>query len=657
MWPVLAKDVDEQVRASAAWALGEIGGDEVLEPLLAAARDPSARVRRAVIDGVAASEDPRAQNVVANGTRDPDERVRQVALNNMWTHAESMSFEDASRLVGDSDARAARAACVAVGKSKDPRALPLLVKVLTKRDYTPRFAAEGLRELGDPAAVPALIAVLNHGTQGDCNAVAHTLGCLGDPRAVKPLFNMWDLNARPERQYIVFGLLEIGTPEAVAAAERLVEPIPPAEVRRMRKLFIAAGGENNAALLVYALYKTGDHAMAEDLYWCGNGQLQALSVWWAKHDDFDKALKATANVGRTKFYSMGEPWLGLPFGELESPDAGVRATGARELGLRYLEKYGERDLDRVGTLPAEVPEERLKMLIGSEVGYFRDRLGAREAPMIASIDHTTQADWDSMPARLERALDDPDEGVRAAAATALGMTRDAKYAKAIAAVLDDPDERVKVAALEGLGQIRDERCRKALLDAMSDISPAIRRAGVRYYCFGNYPDAATRAVELLGDADGAVRATAAFGLWLLGDKSAIEPLAAVLKDEDMRVRYAAASALEHMFDPKADAAVEDAAGVKVASFVSIFNEMLFDEIAEAIKAGEPSPDVFVYLLARADTLMYPIARGGSFHAPMYYYCGNDTLKAAAEAHFWVWSKPLPPEESPLPVTVKWGMAR
>lgn len=69
---VLALDSDVRVRAAAAAALGIVGGDEVPDPLLAAANDPEVAVRRAAVRALGSFDDPRSGPKLDERTEDED---------------------------------------------------------------------------------------------------------------------------------------------------------------------------------------------------------------------------------------------------------------------------------------------------------------------------------------------------------------------------------------------------------------------------------------------------------------------------------------------------------------------------------------------------------------------------------------------------------
>lgn len=68
----LALDSDTRVRAAAAAALGIVGGDEVPDPLLAAANDPEVAVRRAAVTALGSFDDPASGPTLDERTEDED---------------------------------------------------------------------------------------------------------------------------------------------------------------------------------------------------------------------------------------------------------------------------------------------------------------------------------------------------------------------------------------------------------------------------------------------------------------------------------------------------------------------------------------------------------------------------------------------------------
>ena len=133
-------------------ALGEIRDAQAVEPLIQTLRDPSAEVRWEAALALGEIGDERAIAPLLPGLRDPDRYVRYgtaLALPKLgWRPANGE--EEAYRLLGLQD----WAGLAALG----PSAVPALGFALKDREKTVRRrAVETLGEIGDEAAIPAII--------------------------------------------------------------------------------------------------------------------------------------------------------------------------------------------------------------------------------------------------------------------------------------------------------------------------------------------------------------------------------------------------------------------------------------------------------------------------------------------------------------------
>ena len=177
---------------------------------------------------------------------------------------------------------------------------------------------------------------------------------------------------------------------------------------------------------------------------------------------------------------------------------------------------------------------------------------------------------------LSAALNDTDSLVRRAAAEALGRIGDARAVEPLSAALKDTDNGVRYHAAEALGQIGDPRAVEPLSAALKDTDSGVRyravealdrlgwqpdrsEVGAAYWAAKHAWDNCVRigapAVEplsaVLGDEEWSVRQAAAGALGRIADACAVEPLVAALRDADGRVRQAAAEALGQIGDARA----------------------------------------------------------------------------------------------------------
>jgi HEAT repeat protein len=185
---------DEDVRWKAAIALGEIGNTDAIEPLIALLRDD-------------------------------DRFVRSRAA-----HALGMIGEPAvNRLIeilhgGDGDSR--WGAVMALGQSRDPRAVePLIVALADTHGDVRAEAAAALAAIGRPAVEP-LIRFLKY-THGAARAeVVTALGELHDAEAIEPLVQILENADEGERRAVAEALNAFLIPAVEPLVLRLVKGKP-----------------------------------------------------------------------------------------------------------------------------------------------------------------------------------------------------------------------------------------------------------------------------------------------------------------------------------------------------------------------------------------------------------------------------------------------
>jgi len=163
---------------------------------------------------------------------------------------------------------------------------------------------------------------------------------------------------------------------------------------------------------------------------------------------------------------------------------------------------------------------------------------------------------------LRAALNDQAERVRAAALTALGHLAEPPLAPVVATYLTkDKRPFVRKAAAYALGHFATAEATAALVTGLRDKDMEVR--GAAAVALSNRPDAAAIAplIQSLSDKSAFVRAHAAAALGVNGRAAAqaVPDLVRVLtKDEDHEARRQAATALGHIGEPSALAALQDA---------------------------------------------------------------------------------------------------
>ncbi len=179
-------DPDADIRLIAAQSV-RVVTEANLPLLIQIARDPSAPVRRAIVQTLSGSSDTRALAVLVQAANDEDPQVRTLALQS-------------------------------VGSLSGLRELGPLISALSNRDATLRkTAAETLAGMEPDHVVPPLLAALDNDAYGD---MARVLGRIGDSRAVEPLLNALAGTTYVSRQAVLEALGGLRDQRAIPALQR-----------------------------------------------------------------------------------------------------------------------------------------------------------------------------------------------------------------------------------------------------------------------------------------------------------------------------------------------------------------------------------------------------------------------------------------------------
>ncbi|MFA5885440.1 MAG: HEAT repeat domain-containing protein, partial [Acidimicrobiia bacterium] len=147
---------------------------------------------------------------------------------------------------------------------------------------------------------------------------------------------------------------------------------------------------------------------------------------------------------------------------------------------------------------------------------------------------------------LVKALGCPGDGkVRAAAADALASLGDPRAVEPLVATLGDDHANVRTAAIAALGELADPRAVDALAAVLSRDHVLTGDAALSALVMIGAPSVDALVTTLEND-NGFVREDAATALGQIGDMRAVEPLVATLHDNKESVRAAAAAALDRL---------------------------------------------------------------------------------------------------------------
>lgn len=292
------RDKRPGVRFDAASFLLELGDPRATEPLVAFLDDKHRGGRALQLLRVA--QDPRANARLIAMLSDPNTHLARESI------LRAISGPARGRLDLRPILEALRcdrpftrgAAAGALGRMKDPRALPALLaafkdksgyvracvaaalgRIDAKRAVEPliealegdadedvrRYAAKSLGQIADPRAFEPLVAALKDEDFHVCEVAASALGALGDPRAIPQLVPLLSDRYRSPREGAAGALIRIGRPavEALTAA-------------------LGKGDSQTPAWAAYALGKIGDRRAIGPLVEAAEKARRRRSRWVLK---------------------------------------------------------------------------------------------------------------------------------------------------------------------------------------------------------------------------------------------------------------------------------------------------------------------------------------------------------------------------------------
>jgi HEAT repeat protein len=155
------KDSDATVRAAAIDALGATKDPRVFQPVVDALKDSDWNVRFEVVDALSQLHDERVIAPLLDAAGDSDKSVRGSAHDNLEGIASAekpfAKADDFAGRLNDSNPDIEMTAAECLGLLRDPRAVPVLMKLIASTDPEVKLnAVKGLGEAGDRSALPML---------------------------------------------------------------------------------------------------------------------------------------------------------------------------------------------------------------------------------------------------------------------------------------------------------------------------------------------------------------------------------------------------------------------------------------------------------------------------------------------------------------------
>jgi serine/threonine-protein kinase len=323
----LLADPELDVQARAVEVVVKLRHPDTVRHLLPALKDESEFARRSAVEVLNEIADPGSIKYLLSALEDGDWWVRSRASDALAKIGGPKVMDAVLQLVGDKDENIRRSAIEILNQTKDERAISHLVAATRDSDWWVRErAADALAELRHPAAVPALLDMLD----GDPRSVPAALRALGRTADAAALPRVLAMVERPEQEIRIEAVHAIGRVANARSADSV----------KARLQELAAGGDEELA-----------RAAADALT-----RIESIDATGAPTDALLAGAAGTDAAGPGP---AGQP---TPPAAAQAPPLDLAALRAGDLiggRYRYVEKIGKGAFGTVVLVEDEVVGERL----------------------------------------------------------------------------------------------------------------------------------------------------------------------------------------------------------------------------------------------------------------------------------------------------------
>ena len=256
----ILKDDDVSIRQRAVEALAKIGGPETFEILTRLVlHDESPIIRHFALDELLSEKNSQLVSLLASELGNESSKIRENAALALAATKEPEAIDALATLATqDRDPAIRRLAASSLGEFRSGRAMPPLILAL--EDESPdvrKSAVESLMQLNDRRAVVPILKLLYDENQGVRDSAIQALGILNDPKATPDLIHVLDTGGQRDRANAVRSLASIDDPRAV---DHLVKCALNEKDYTLRQLAFAAvargrGGYGVKEKLIDVLYR------------------------------------------------------------------------------------------------------------------------------------------------------------------------------------------------------------------------------------------------------------------------------------------------------------------------------------------------------------------------------------------------------------------
>ncbi len=457
---------------------------------------------------------------------------------------------------------------IALGDIGDKRAYPALVAALDN-NYLEESAIRALGKLKDPRAIPLLRKYLSEKNASLRNSAMGALGELGDPEALNQLIILSkEKNYTESRGSAAFlantlrKFIENPDPELRERARATYNELEAQGILLPYEVNFASDGKKTAGVsqseLARVVTLTHEH-----------GALSVSTMFQTSLEGSKGDEKRPRTVGIPILAGGGAQFSVMQGRQLQTcgnfalgQDPRVRAvindpkrTGTAVITLDQDASNIDRSIEQLQQLPLQRKLQAVnsiaylgdQSLIPKITPFVKDQNPLMRLAAVRALGLIRDKQAEPL---LVNSLHDADTNVKVAAIWALGELNDARALENLPALLDDENERVRFAAIYALTKIDSPRAEEFLGKALSQHQDyRVRQTEAEVLGTMKYSALSAQLISRLTDQNPYVRQAAARALGRMGDTSAVQALAENLKDTDAESLFWTFGAIGQINDP------------------------------------------------------------------------------------------------------------
>ena len=415
-------DPDPYVKDRAIWALGVIGDQRAVEPLVSILEEDDVAIRQRAVEALGKIDGPETLEILTRLTLyDENPMIRNFALDELLSQKNTELVSLFASELGNGSPKIRINAARALAATKAPEALDALAQLATQDDEPSirKLAVVSLGKLKSSRALPGLILALEDESPDVRKSAVESLGQLNDRRAVIPILGLLADENIEVRNSAIQTLGILNDPEATPDLIHVLD---------------TDGGRERISAVI-ALAGIGDPHAVDRLVEC------------ALHEkDHTVRKEATLAVSRMGDYEIGERLIDA----LDHEN-----SFSRENAIELLERRND--------------PEALEPLANIAINDSEPKIRSRATSAMGAIDASKAADF------LEGALKGRDLSSRINAVEALQKIRSVKSADVLIKALKNDEDSVRARSASALGMIGDLRSVQPLIESLRDSDPEVRK--------------------------------------------------------------------------------------------------------------------------------------------------------------------------------------